>query len=170
MATQEKIRDTATDSPHCLGGNLSWLLSQAYFSLASEMSAAFAPLGVSARGYNVLSAALTGDFTQTELADLVGLDKTTMVVTIDELEEAGLAERRPSSKDRRARVIGVTKAGKRKVAESEQLVDRIQTDVLETLPPRERRVFLDALGSLVKGRLGECVDCSPPLRRREPRA
>jgi MarR family transcriptional regulator for hemolysin len=35
----------------------------------------------------------------------------THVVTVDELEKAGLAERRPSSRDRRARVISVTEAG-----------------------------------------------------------
>ena len=54
---------------------------------------------------------MTGEFTQTEIARMVGLDKTTMVVTVDELEAAGLAERRPSSTDRRARVIEVTKDG-----------------------------------------------------------
>lgn len=150
-------------------GNLSWLLSQAHFALASELRAAFAPLGVSSRGYHVLAAALTGDRTQTELAEMVGLDKTTMVVTIDELEEAGLAERRPSSKDRRARVIAVTRAGKRKVAQGNELIERVQADVLATLPAPERQVFLDALGSLVENRLSECVECTPPLRRREPR-
>ena len=60
--------------------------------------------------------ARTGEYTQKELAERIGLDKTTMVVTVDELEEKGLAERRPSSTDRRARVISVTKAGERTVA------------------------------------------------------
>ena len=36
---------------------------------------------------------MTGAYTQTELARLIGLDKTTMVVTVDELEAAGLAKR-----------------------------------------------------------------------------
>ena len=44
----------------------------------------------------MLSTARTGEFTQKELADMVGLDKTTMVVTVDALEAAGLAERVPS--------------------------------------------------------------------------
>jgi MarR family transcriptional regulator for hemolysin len=92
-----------------------------------------------------------------------------MVVTIDELEKAGLAERRPSGTDRRARVIAVTKAGERKVRQGQEIVDRIQADVLTSLPAKERKVFLEALGSLVKDRLSEPAECSPPLRRREPR-
>ena len=39
---------------------------------------------------------MQGEYTQTELVRMVGLDKTTMVVTLDQLEAEGLAERRPS--------------------------------------------------------------------------
>jgi MarR family transcriptional regulator, transcriptional regulator for hemolysin len=156
------------DCPECLAENLSWLLTQAQFNLVSEIAAAFEPLGVSNRGYQVLATARGAEHTQKELAELIGLDKTTMVVTVDELEKAGLAERRPSSADRRARVISVTKAGERTVREGQKIVDRIQSDVLTTLPAKERKVFLEALGTLVQDRLSEPSDCSPPLRRREP--
>ena len=43
----------------------------------------------------VLYHALAGEFTQIQLAEQCALDKTTMVVTMDALESAGLAERRP---------------------------------------------------------------------------
>jgi len=165
---QHKPTPAADEHPDCLAGNLSWLLTQAHFNLVSEIAAAFEPLGVSNRGYHVLATARGGEYTQKELAERIGLDKTTMVVTVDELEGAGLAERRPSSTDRRARVISVTKAGERKVREGQAIVDRIQADVLDTLPARERKVFLEALGTLVKDRLAEPAECSQPLRRREP--
>src|SRR5215208_1417004 len=164
----ERVK-AADECPECLAGNLGWLLTQAHFNLVSEVGAALEPLGVSNRGYHVLATARTGEFTQRELAERIGLDKTTMVVTVDELEEKGLAERRPSSTDRRARVIAVTKAGERKVRQGEEIVDRIQSDVLASLPASERKVFLEALGNLVKDRLSEPAECSPPLRRREPR-
>jgi MarR family transcriptional regulator for hemolysin len=150
--------------------DLCWLLSRASYTLTTELTAALEGLGVSPRAHCVLAAALTGDHTQTELARMVGLDKTTMVVTLDELEAAGLAERRPSSEDRRARVISVTKAGKRKVEEAEAIADRIRADVLGVLPAHERKVFLDALTRLVADRLSEPVACSQPVRRRAPRA
>ena len=99
--------------------NLAWLLSQASYVLATQMTAALEKVGISPRSYCVLSTAMTGEFTQIDLAHAVGLDKTTMVVTIDELEAAGLAKRRQASDDRRARIIAVTKAGERKVAQAE---------------------------------------------------
>jgi MarR family transcriptional regulator, transcriptional regulator for hemolysin len=160
---------SAGDCPDCLAENLSWLLTQAHFNLVSEIAVAFEPLGVSNRGYHVLATAMAGEYTQKELAEKIGLDKTTMVVTVDELERAGLAERIPSSADRRARVISVTKTGERKVRQGQEIVERIQNDVLTSLSSRDRKVFLEALGSLVKGRLSEPCECSPPLRRREPR-
>jgi DNA-binding MarR family transcriptional regulator len=167
IAEQPEIE---VDCPECLAKNLSWLLSRASFALASEVSRAFGPLDLSPRGYHVLAAASSGDRTQSELAELVGLDKTTMVTTVDELEQAGLAERRPSPEDRRARVIAVTRAGKRKVSQGEQLIAAVQADVLDSLPAAERKVFLESLGSLVKGRLAEPIDCPGAPRRREPRA
>jgi MarR family transcriptional regulator for hemolysin len=108
---------------------------------------------------------MTGEYTQTALAQTVGLDKTTMVVTIDELEAAGLAERRPAAGDRRARVIAVTKAGERKVAEARKIVAEIQAGILDTLPARERATFVGALNRLVSEPLAEPGPCDPPVRR-----
>src|SRR3954451_13682892 len=85
---------TPTQAP--LTDNLCWLLSRASYTLTTELTRAMEDLGLSPRAHAVLSAAVTGDHTQTELARMVGLDKTTMVVTMDELEAAGLAERRPA--------------------------------------------------------------------------
>jgi MarR family transcriptional regulator for hemolysin len=155
--------------PEALCDNLCWLLSRASHSLTTELTAALEDLGLSPRAYSVLAAALTGEHTQIELARLVGLDKTTMVVTLDELEAAGLAERRSCSEDRRARIVAVTKAGERKVRQAEEIHDRIRADVLSVLPAGDRRIFLDSLNRLVTGRLAEPVDCEKPVRRRAPR-
>ena len=97
---------------------------------------------------------------------MIGLDKTTMVVTIDELERAGLAERVPSTTDRRARIIRVTPAGRRVVAEGEVVVEEIQRDVLASLPVGEAKGLMDALESLVEGRLSTPAACSRAPRRR----
>ncbi len=157
-------------APRPLTENLCWLLSHTSYTLTTELTAALEGLGISPRAHDVLATAMTGDLTQTELARMVGLDKTTMVVTLDELEAAGLAERRPSSKDRRARVIAVTTAGERKVREAEEITRRIYADVLAALPTAQRKAFLDALATLVTGRLAEPAVCAHPVRRRAPRA
>jgi DNA-binding MarR family transcriptional regulator len=154
-------------APQPLADNLCWLLSQASHVLKTEQTAAFEDLGLSPRGHMVLYVALTGEFTQTELARMAGLDKTTMVVTLDELEAAGLAERRPAPHDRRARVIAVTEAGERKVRKAEEIGLRIREDVLSVLEPDARQAFLDALCRLVAERLSEPAICAHPPRRRD---
>ena len=169
MAVPVETTEETTESARCFSRDLGWLLKQASYALTTEMVAALAPLKVSPRGFHVLAAALTGEHTQTELAQLVGLDKTTMVVTIDELEIAGLAKRLPSAKDRRARVIAVTTAGEQKVVEGNEIMARVQEEVLATLPAEDREGLLDALSRLVSDRLSAPVECRPPVRRREPR-
>ena len=163
MATQAAAPDRA-QAP--LASDLCWLLSRASHGVTTEFTAALEQLGISPRHHSVLFTAMTGEFTQTEIARMVGLDKTTMVVTVDELEAAGLAERRPSTTDRRARVIVVTDAGERLVREANEVLDRVRDDVLSVLEPGERQVFLAALGRLVCGRLAEPVQCAHPPRRR----
>ena len=50
---------------------------------------------------------------QQELGSALGIDRSTMVSLIDQLESAGLAKRRPSATDRRAREIAITPKGRR---------------------------------------------------------
>src|SRR4051794_28966203 len=158
----------ATGTAPC-SGDLCWLLSHASHVLTTELTAALDDLGISPRAHQVLSSAMTGDHTQIELARIVGLDKTTMVVTLDELQRSGLATRQPSQADRRARVIAVTDAGRRKVREAEKVTAAVRADVLGALPDDEREVFVGALQRLVGERLRDPVACSQPVRRRAVR-
>lgn len=145
--------------------DVSHLLTHTGHVLATQMTAAFAEIGITPRGYCVLYHALEAERTQIELAEISDLDKTTMVVTVDELEKAGLAERRPSSADRRARVIRVTEAGERAVAEGARIADRVHRDVLDALPDELREAFLSALTHLVEGHLSTPVPSERPVRR-----
>ena len=162
------IAGVREDCPECLLGNLNWLLAQAHYALATELAAAFEPLGLAPRGHAVLSAAMTGPHTQKQLADVVGLDKTTMVATLDELERAGLARRVPSESDRRAHVVQVTPEGRKKVTAANRIAKRVEADVLSALGEEPGGDFVATLGRLVRERLGEPAACKG-VRRREPR-
>src|SRR5215207_2609241 len=50
---------------------------------------------------------------QQELGAMLGIDRSTMVSLIDQLESAELARRRPCPTDRRAREIAITPKGRR---------------------------------------------------------
>ena len=159
----------ATNPPERTLPDLSFLLAHASHVLATRMTAALAEIGMTPRGHCVLVHAMPGGLTQIELARLTDLDKTTMVVTLDELEEAGYAERRPSPADRRARTVAVTEAGARIAAAGQEIADRVHREALEALPAEEREVFTAALARLVTGHLAAPVAGERPVRRaRQP--
>src|SRR5688572_24359101 len=58
-----------------------------------------------------------GPLSQAYLATLMRVDRTTMVAIVDELEAAGLIDRRRNPDDRRAYALEATKAGRAWIAE-----------------------------------------------------
>jgi MarR family transcriptional regulator, transcriptional regulator for hemolysin len=150
--------------------DLGFLLAQANHALGTELTARLAELGITPRDQCVLSTALSEELTQNHLAELCALDKTTMVVTIDGLEKAGLAERRPSATDRRARIISVTPQGERVARQAKAIIGAVYEDVLGELDEPERTAFVGALTHLTAGRLSKPSPCERPPRRRAPRS
>ncbi len=146
--------------------DLAFLFNHAGHVVTTELTAALAELETTPRAICVLAHASAAELTQSRIGELCGLDKTTMVGTMDELERAGLAQRRPSATDRRARIIAVTPAGKELLAAGQAVVDRIHAEMLASLPADDREVLVRALRSLVLGRLAKPVDCDRPVRRR----
>lgn len=156
-------------SADVMSNDLGWLLAQTSHGLAVEQTARLERLGIAPRGYCILQAALSGEYTQGEIGQAIGVDKTTMVVTLDSLEAAGLAERTPSKTDRRARVISVTAKGKKRLAQAEQVTADLYEEVLSELDADQREVLLGALDKLQCGSLAGNSPCQKAPRRRAPR-
>src|ERR671918_2638870 len=75
---------------------------------------------------------------QQELGAALGIDRSTMVSLIDQLESAGLAVRRPSATDRRAREIAITPKGRRLLQRARGLLAQVEDEVLGGLTAGER--------------------------------
>ncbi|MFJ8917924.1 MarR family winged helix-turn-helix transcriptional regulator [Streptomyces sp. NPDC102415] len=145
--------------------DLSYLLDHTSHVLRTRMAAALGEIGLTARMHCVLVHALEEERTQIQLAEIGDMDKTTMVVTVDALESAGLAERRPSSRDRRARIIAVTEEGARVAGRSQEIVDRVHQEALGTLPEDDREALLRALNQLATDHLATPSENPRPVRR-----
>ncbi|PGH42124.1 MarR family transcriptional regulator [Micromonospora sp. WMMA1996] len=145
--------------------DLSFLLDHTSHVLRTRMAAALAEIGLTARMHCVLVHALPEERTQIQLAEIGDMDKTTMVVTVDALEQAGLAVRRPSSTDRRARIIAVTEEGARVAERSQEIVDRVHAEALASLPDDEREVLIRALARLAADHLATPAQNPRPVRR-----
>ncbi len=146
--------------------DLMMLLHLTGHALETELTARLAEIGLTPRARCVLSSALDAECTQSEIAELASIDKTTMVVTMDALESAGYAERKPSATDRRARVVVVTESGREIVAKADQVVADVYESVLGSLPDDERDGLVSGLTRLLEGRLATLVPCDRPPRKR----
>ncbi len=91
---------------------------------------------------------------QQELGATMGIDPSTMVSLIDQLEAAGLAKRRPRPTDRRAREVVITAKGRRVLEKARQLAMQVEDEVLRGLSGADRRQMLALLR--------RALDSAPP--------
>ena len=82
---------------------------------------------------------------QQEIGAAMGIDPSTMVSLIDQLEQAGLARRRPRPEDRRAREVSLTAKGRRTLERARDLASEVERDVLRGLAQPERRELVALL-------------------------
>jgi DNA-binding MarR family transcriptional regulator len=82
---------------------------------------------------------------QQQLSSDMAIDPSAMVKLIDELETAGLAERRRRPNDRRAWEVVITPEGRRALDRARQLVAQVEDEVLGGLTAGDRRQLLTLL-------------------------
>lgn len=87
---------------------------------------------------------------QAVLADMVAYDRVTIGGVVDRLESKGLVKRSISARDRRARMLTLTPAGKAVLGELMPVVAALQDDILGQLGEGERQSLI----ALLNGMLG----------------
>jgi DNA-binding MarR family transcriptional regulator len=121
--------------------------------LVRDMMAAELPVleanGLSMWGYSVLVALDRSAIrTQAALADAIGADKTRIIAILDELQDKGLIERVPDPEDRRARLLAITKEGRRLKDATQAAIQRGEERWLGMLSASDRAAFLRILQEL----------------------
>jgi DNA-binding MarR family transcriptional regulator len=139
MATQPLPDAPVTE----FAGQLFFRLWRASHTRAAE---AFETLGLTPALFGLLNVvgAREGAIQQ-QLGAAMGVDPSTMVSLIDQLERAGLAKRRPCPRDRRAREIVITPKGRRRLQRARRLVAEVEDEVLRGLSAAERRELMTLL-------------------------
>ena len=91
---------------------------------------------------------------QQQLSSDMAIDPSAMVKLINDLESAGLAERRRRPGDRRAWEVAITPKGRRVLARARQMASQIEDQVLGGLTAADRRQLLTLLR--------RALACAPP--------
>jgi DNA-binding MarR family transcriptional regulator len=129
-------------SPSDVESDLGWALGTVMRSYLRVADEAVAGVPGGARGYQVLSSAARGDRgSQLALAQSLGVDRTVMTYLLDDLEKAGLVERRPDPADRRARRVVLTVAGTARLCDVERRLRHVEEHLLGPLDPDERHTL-----------------------------
>jgi DNA-binding MarR family transcriptional regulator len=112
----------------------------------TRTAAALESIGLTPPLFAVLNFLRTRDGAiQLEIGSAMGIDPSTMVALVDELERAGLAKRRPHPRDRRARVVVITPKGRRTLERGRALAREVEDEVLHGLASAERHQLLQLL-------------------------
>jgi DNA-binding MarR family transcriptional regulator len=121
----------------------------------TRIAAALGSVGLTPASFGLLNVlAAREGANQQELGSAMGVDPSTMVSLIDQLETAGLARRRPHPTDRRARAVAVTAKGRRVLERGRRMAMQVEDEVLHGLTATERRELLTLLR--------RALDSAPP--------
>ncbi|MDX1565120.1 MAG: MarR family winged helix-turn-helix transcriptional regulator, partial [Phycisphaeraceae bacterium] len=82
------------------------------------------------------------DLTQRRLSELMASDPNTVTSVLSRMETAGLVERKPHKKDRRAKCVRIKPRGRSVYEKARQIAIDLQTQVLGVLPASKRDQFL----------------------------
>jgi MarR family transcriptional regulator, lower aerobic nicotinate degradation pathway regulator len=85
----------------------------------------------------------------TRLSAVIAFDRSTLGNVIERIESKGLVERKPSSEDKRIKLLYLTKAGAALLRDIKPAVDRAQVRMLQPLKPAERKTLMTLLTQLV---------------------
>ena len=130
---------------------LGYLLKHAQRCFTDLTSTAFAPLGIRAQEWAALNCLdEQHGLSQREVADLLGVDRTTMVAVVDALELKGLVERRPQADDRRKNAIRVTSNGRKMMQRGARLVDDCEQRFLAALDESSAVALKKSLETVIK--------------------
>ena len=150
---------TAPDEPPACPGHtgegvetdLGWGLSTVGRVFRQLAASSVADLPGGPRGYLVLTAvARSRPGSQLALAQQLGVDKTVMTYLLDELETAGLVERRPDPADRRARHVLITDRGTESLKDFGARLSTAEVKLLAPLGSDEARAFREMIERIAR--------------------
>jgi DNA-binding MarR family transcriptional regulator len=122
------------------------LLRRAWYSLNQAFRRRIAPLGITPDQFTVMRTLLESEgLTQRELTQRMSSDPNTVASLVERMEAAGLLERRPHEKDRRAHRLRLLPVGQRKYQAARKIAIALQSEVLGALPEDRREQFLEHL-------------------------
>ncbi len=107
------------------------------------------PMGLSVQLCGVLNLLALGAISQQALGDQLGIDRTTMVELIDQLEQQGVVVRRRNPSDRRSYALSLTPRGRSVQKRAARAFEAAADDFFGPLRPAEQQALTDMLQRII---------------------
>jgi DNA-binding MarR family transcriptional regulator len=129
-----------------LEARIAYLLSKVGRRQSVRFTELLRPLGLRPKHFAVMNAVDLADGpSQQQLGAVLGLDPSGLISAIDELEAAGLLERRRAPDDRRRHALSLTPAGRAKLATARQASYTRGKELIAPLSDAEAQTLHDLL-------------------------
>jgi DNA-binding MarR family transcriptional regulator len=148
-APPQQARSTTPAARHGppLEARIAYLLSKIGRRQSVRFAALLKPLGLRPKHFAVMNVVdlADGGPSQQQLGAALGLDPSGLISAIDELEAAGLLERRRARNDRRRHALYLTRSGKAKLAKAREASRKRGQELIAPLSDAEAQTFHDLL-------------------------
>lgn len=126
-------------------------LKRAYIVVQNDFREVLGKDGLSGRVFSALSLVVKfPNITQSELARMIGIERSGLVAIVDELEERGYLRRAAVPGDRRVQALVPTDAGRQAYAHAISVVRAHEDNLLAGLSSKEKATLLELLKKIRK--------------------
>jgi DNA-binding MarR family transcriptional regulator len=142
-------------SDRTLRGFAGYNMKRAFNAVQADLARTLEPFGLRMMTFTALVLVIDNpDLSQTQLAGALAVERSNLVVIIDDLEQAGLITRNPSPTDRRSHALRATLAGRRLCKRALQAVRAHEEKLLGGLGENGAAALIAALQTVEQGNRG----------------
>lgn len=149
--------------------SLAFLISDTGRLLRKRFDQRAREFGLTRAQWQVMAYLLTNEgINQSGLAELLEIEPITLSRHIDRMEEAGLVERSPDPKDRRARILAISEKGNEVFTKLRAVGACLMEEITAGIPAEQQEIMKAGLKHL-RGALASATDDRAPARVSEIR-
>ena len=144
-----------TDKPRAsdasLRGHIGYQMKRVYILIQEDLAMVLAPLGLRTGTYSALAVvAGTPGMSQTQLGQVLDIQRSGIVALVDELEKAGLVARAPAPGDRRTNALTATAKGQELLSRAAAAVTDHEARLMSDLEADDLARFQEILGKAAR--------------------
>ncbi|MEM7373698.1 MAG: MarR family transcriptional regulator [Bacteroidota bacterium] len=136
--------------PEKLLTTTSFLLSKCAVLITNELDSKMEHLGIRSKHFAILLLLQEKkDVNQREIGNILFIDRNTMVLLVDTLEELNYVKREKSKTDRRAYHILLTEKGREILPQATKIMEEVEDHFLGMIDPEEKKKLNNYLINII---------------------